>query len=108
MGGKGDCTDQDLNRMIRNERLANQKDWKERARYGLRWMVEIVISAFKRIFGESIRAPAPGTAYTEIATKVAACNQNPDIGDGAIRRMGDSYEAAMLPSGQRQIWGAVA
>ena len=90
LGGKGGCTDQDLNRMIRDERLANRKGWKERVRYGLRWIVEIVISAFKRIFGESIRAPAPGTACIEIATKVAAYNQNLDIGDDAIRRMRDA------------------
>ena len=94
--------------MARNERPANRKDWKEGARHGLRWMAEVAVSAFKGIFGGSIRAPAPGTAYTEIATKVAAYNQNLDIGDEAIRRMRDSYEAAMLPSGQRQIWGAVA
>ena len=106
--GKGGCTDRDLNRMTRNERPANRKDWKEGARHGLRWMAEIAVSAFKGIFGGSIRAPAPGTAYTEIATKAAACNQNPDTGDGAMRRMGDPYEAAMPPSGQRRIWGAVA
>lgn len=108
LGGKGDCTDQDLNRMIKNERLANQKDWKERVRYGLRWIVEIVISAFKRVFGESVRALTPGTAYIEIATKVAAYNHNLDIGDAAVRRMRDAYEAAKLPRGQRQLWGSVA
>ena len=53
--------------------------------YGLRWIVEIVISAFKRVFGESVRALKPHTAIIEIATKVAAYNLNLDVGDAAVR-----------------------
>ena len=40
------------------------------------------MSAFGRVFGESVRAR---TAFIEAAAKAAACNRNPDIGDEAIR-----------------------
>ena len=84
LGGRGGCTGREPNRMTNEERSANQKEWKN-ARYGLRRMVEIIISAFKRVFGESVRALTPRTAFIEVATKVAACNRNLDIGDEAIR-----------------------
>ena len=84
LGGRGRCTGREPNRMTNEERRANRKGWKN-ARYGLRWMVEIIISAFKRVFGESVRALTPCTAFIEVATKVAAYNRNLDIGDEAIR-----------------------
>ena len=74
--------------MRKYERLTNRKEWKNDVRYGLRWLVEIVISAFKRVFGESVRARTPYTAYVEIATKIAAYNRNLNIGDMAIRELG--------------------
>ena len=85
LGGRGGCTGRELNRMTNEERRANQKEWKKDTRYGLRWMVEIIISAFKRVFGESVRALTPRTAFIEVAAKVAAYNRNLDIGDEAIR-----------------------
>ena len=85
LGGRGGCTGREPNRMTKEERRANQKEWKKDTRYGLRWMVEIIISAFKRVFGESVRALTPRTAFIEVATKVAAYNRNLDIGDEAIR-----------------------
>ena len=63
LGRRGRCTGRELNRMTNEERRANQKEWKKDTRYGLRRMVEIIISAFKRAFGESVRAPAPRTAH---------------------------------------------
>ncbi|MCE2509094.1 MAG: transposase [Nitrosopumilaceae archaeon] len=92
-GGRGGCTNTELNRMTRGERRANQKAWKEDVGYGLRWIVEIVISAFKRVFGESVRALKPHTAIIEIATKIAAYNRNLDIGDAAVRAMRPSPDA---------------
>ena len=83
LGGRGGCTGRELNRMTNEERRANQ-EWKKDTRYGLRWMVEIIISAFKRVFGESVRALTPRTAFIEVATRVAAYNRNLDIGDEAI------------------------
>ena len=99
----GNCTNQTLARMVREARLANQKDWKARVRYGLRWIVEIVISAFKRIFGESIRALTPYTAYVEIATKIAAYNHNLAIGDEAVQNMREGCKAAMMPKYQTPL-----
>ena len=36
------------------EKKSNQKEWKARVGYGKRWIVEIVFSAFKRMFGEHL------------------------------------------------------
>ena len=41
LGGRGNCTNRELNRMVKKERLANQKDWKKRVEYGLRWIVRL-------------------------------------------------------------------
>ncbi len=108
LGGRGGCTNRALARMMKDERLANQKDWKERVRYGLRWIVEIVISAFKRIFGESVRALTPGTTYVEIATKVAAYNRNLDIGDEAVWRMRRGRKPPGVPRWQALLREAAA
>ena len=88
---------------MKNERLANQKEWKKRVRYGLRWLVEIVISAFKRMFGESVRALTPATTQVEIATKVAAYNHSLDIGDEAVQMIRRNYGPTELPEEQIQI-----
>ena len=50
-----------------------------------RWRVEIVTSAFKRVFGEPAGARTPRTARIEIAAKTAAHNLNPDMDDEIIR-----------------------
>ena len=36
------------------EKKGNQDEWKTRVGYGKRWIVEIVFSAFKRMFGEHL------------------------------------------------------
>ena len=107
LSGKGGCTNRELNRMRKDERLANQKDWKKRVRAGLRWIVEIVISAFKRIFGEFVRTLTPLTTYIEIATKVAAYNHSLSIGDEAVQKMRDRYKTAKVPEWQAML-GEVA
>ena len=94
LGGRGGCTSKELARMTKSERQANQKDWRERVEFGLRWLVEIVISAFKRVFGESVRALKPHTAYIEIATKIAAYNYTQDVGDRAVRAIREACAAA--------------
>ena len=83
-GGVGDCTSKDLARMTKSERRANRKKWRELVRFRLRWLVEIVISAYKRVFGESVRALLPRTAYVEVATKIIAYNHLQDVGDEAV------------------------
>ena len=87
LAGWAGCTNEEFNRMTKAERKLNQKEWKKNVRYGLRWIVEIVISAFKRVFGESVRALKPHTATIEIATKVAAYNHNLDIRDTVLSAM---------------------
>ena len=52
----------------------NQKKWKSRVRYGRRWIVEIVFSAFKRIFGEYVMAAKRENMIHEIMLKVATYN----------------------------------
>ena len=55
---------------------------------GLLWLVEIVISASKRVFGESVRALLPHAAYVEVAAKITVYNYTLDVGDevvGAVR-----------------------
>lgn len=41
----GGCTMRELGRMVTDERRTNQKNRKKDFRHGLRWLVEIIISA---------------------------------------------------------------
>ena len=90
LAGWTGCTSEEFNYMTKAERKLNQKAWKKDVRYGLRRIVEIVISAFKRVFGESVRARKPHTAIIEIATKVAAYNHTRDAAISAMRRPPDT------------------
>lgn len=56
--------------MAKSGHRPNQKEWRERVKFGLRWLVENVTSAFKRALGESVGALLPHTAYIEIDTKM--------------------------------------
>ena len=48
-------------------------------KYNGRWNVEIVISAFKRLLGEPVRAVKPLYIQMDIATKIAVYNRTRDI-----------------------------
>ena len=61
------------------ERTENQNEWKKHAEYGPRWQVEIFFSAFKRIFGSSVRAKTMDNIIQEIALKIQRYNQFVDI-----------------------------
>ena len=91
---EGPYTSQEPARMTKSERRANQKDWREGAEFGLRWLADMVMSAFKRVFGESAGAPKPHAAYIEIATKIAAYNHAQDAWDGAVRAVREARPAA--------------
>ena len=54
------------------ERTENQNEWKKRVEYGSRWQVEIFFSAFKRIFGSSVRAKTMDNIIQEITLKIQA------------------------------------
>ncbi|MCE2498262.1 MAG: transposase, partial [Nitrosopumilaceae archaeon] len=49
---------------------ANRRKWKKKVRYGERWLVEIVISSFKRLFGDFVRAVRWENVVQEMNLKV--------------------------------------
>ena len=61
--------------LTEKHRYENQKQWKKRVKYGRRWIVEIVFSAFKRIFGEYVMASKRENMIHEIMFKVATYNR---------------------------------
>lgn len=63
-----------VGKLTEEQRRENQKKWKRRAGYGRRWVVEIVFSAFKRIFGECVRSVKWEDIVHEIMLKVATYN----------------------------------
>ena len=75
----GGCTAKQYAKLSGGDRKRLQKEWMEKAGYGLRWLVEIAISALKRIFGDSVRAVKPPYILLEIVTKIAAYNKRRDI-----------------------------
>ena len=56
------------------ERVSNQKEWKKRVGYGRRWLVEIVFSSLKRIFGCSVNAVKMENIVQEIAIRIRTYN----------------------------------
>ena len=52
----------------------NQKEWKKRVSYGWQWLVEIVFSPFKRIFGGSVNAVKMENTVQEIAIGINIYN----------------------------------
>ena len=80
----GGCTAAQLARMGKDERKKHQKEWKERVGYNSRWMVEIIISTFKRLLGEALRAVKPEYIMIEMATKIAVYNKTRDVMNGAV------------------------
>ena len=57
------------------EKEANRRRWKERVDYGTRWLVEIVISSFKRLFGDFVRAVRWENVVQEMSLKVDVYNR---------------------------------
>ncbi len=61
--------------LTKEEREANRKVWKKRVQYGKRWIVEIVISSIKRLFGDSVSAVTWENIIQEINLKVHIYNK---------------------------------
>lgn len=61
--------------MTDDVRRAHQQEWKRVNGYGRRWLVEIVFSSFKRMFGESVRAIRMANILQEISLKVHIYNR---------------------------------
>ncbi len=57
------------------ERVQNQQDWKRRVGYGRRWLVGIVFSSLKRMFGSSVNAVKMENIVQEIAIRINTYNK---------------------------------
>jgi len=60
----------------------NRRYWKSRVGYGQRWIVEIIIiiiSAFKRLFGNSVSARKWENMVQEIKLKIAIYNRYQEV-----------------------------
>ena len=79
--------------MGKDERKRRQK---ERVGYNSRWMVEIIISSFKWLLGEALRAMKPEYIMIEVATKIV-CITRP--GPSWARLYGEAETLAHAPSG---------
>ena len=80
----GGCTAARFAGMGKDERKKRQKEWKERVGYSSRWMVEIIMSSFKRLLGEALRAVKPEYIMIEVATKIAVYNKTRDVMGRAV------------------------
>ena len=80
----GGCTAARFARMGKDERKKHQKEWKERVGYNSRWMVEIIISSFKRLLGEALSGGKARVHHDGMATKIAAYNKTRDVMDRAV------------------------
>ena len=70
----GGCAAARFAGMGKDGRGKRQKEWKERVGHNGRWMVEIIISTFKRLLGGALRAVKPEHVMIEMATKIAVYN----------------------------------
>ncbi len=68
------------------QRAENMKKWKKQVGYGRRWLVEIMFSAFKRMFGSAVMAVKMENIVREISFKVFAYNKMLDIAQEAMAR----------------------
>ena len=66
------------------ERVQNQKNWKRRVGYGQRWLVEIVFSSLKWMFGEYLYPLKWKNMVQEVRIKVVTYNKLVDMGAGAV------------------------
>ena len=70
--------------LTHEQREANRKEWKKRSQYGRRWLVEMVISPFKRLFGNSVRAVTMDNIVQEVGLKADIYNRMLAVQRGAI------------------------
>lgn len=79
LGGPG-ATPAELAEMTDAEREQNRKEWKKKARYNLRWLVEIVISSFKAKYGGSVMSKKMENIRQEIKQKICLYNEMLRVG----------------------------
>ena len=68
----GGSADSRVWKMSNDEKKRLREEWKKKAEYGKRWLVEIVFSAFKRMFGEHLYSLKWKNMVQEVRIKVAA------------------------------------
>ena len=64
-----------IGRMGREEREENSRYWRSRVGYNRRWLIEIIISAFKRMFGDHMHSRKWEHMVQEIRLRVAQYNK---------------------------------
>ena len=82
--GGGNITSKEFAKLSTKKKAANHQDWMLKIGYGKRWLVEIVFSAFKRVFGFSVRAKKLPNIIQEIAIKIQQYNRLRDMAAGVI------------------------
>ena len=68
-----------------DEKKRLREEWKKKTGYGKRWLVEIVFSAFKRMFGEHLYSLKWKNMVQEVRIKAATYNRLVDMGAGAVQ-----------------------
>jgi len=75
-----ECTCLHIGGLSDDAKKENRRYWKSRVEYGQRWIVEIIIiSAFKRLFGNSVHARKWENIVQEIKLKIAICNRYQEV-----------------------------
>ena len=80
----GGSADSHVWKMLDDEKRRFREEWKKKVEYGKRWLVEIVFSAFKRMFGEHLYSLKWKNMVQEVRIKVATYNKLVDMGAGAV------------------------
>ena len=80
----GGSADSRVWKMSNDEKKRLREEWKKKAGYGKRWLVEIVFSAFKRMFGEHLYSLKWKNMVQEVRIKVVAYNRLVDMRAGAV------------------------
>jgi len=60
--------------LVAREQLKNKEKWKKENKYGRRWTVEFVFSAFKRLFGQAVISKKKKYLKNEITAKINLYN----------------------------------
>ena len=86
LGGGKDVSAAEFADMNESKREENRKKWKKSVKYGTRWLVEIVISAFKRTYGSDVMAKKLSNIRQEIRLKIRTYNEMLRIGREAFMK----------------------
>ena len=82
--GGGTTDPKEFADLTHEQREANRKEWKKREQYGKRWLVEIVISSFKRLFGNSVRVVTMDNIIREVSLEAGIYNYLLEVQSRAI------------------------